>query len=312
MKQQYLEAQYDVGDISHVFDKSQEQPPALSLPYSTSEDPDFDFLDSCAVPSTALYTPVNRDEFGFDLPEEKLTCPELDLAHRTFECGHHLYFGCCPSCAGDGDVQRVKPAFNPTYGVNGLTLPDAANAVVRFDQLTPPRTASTSSCSSTLQPVRGASLEAASPDRSPSTKSRQKSTQTHTLEPNSRRRKRKKTTKAAADAAQSPIAEDTKRRTKLEQNRVAAAKCRSKSKVQSEQLQHDARDKSAQNVFLNAKIVCMKEEIQQISAILADHAKYEGCKSPTEIQTHLRHTATEVLAQQMRPAMYRYDDFSPT
>jgi len=91
----------------------------------------------------------------------------------------------------------------------------------------------------------------------------------------------------------------TKRKASLEKNRLAAAKCRINKKEKTEQLQRDSHDKAVHNAFLKDQIMHMKEEIQQMNAMLLAHANCKGCKSPDEIQSHLSQLSNEFLAGQM-------------
>lgn len=81
--------------------------------------------------------------------------------------------------------------------------------------------------------------------------------------------------------------EDIKRARLLEMNRLAAAKCRINKKQKVEQLKQDSRDKAIQNACLKDQVMHMKEEVQQIKALLYNHANYGFCGSPEGIRETL-------------------------
>jgi hypothetical protein len=81
--------------------------------------------------------------------------------------------------------------------------------------------------------------------------------------------------------------EDIKRARLLEMNRLAAAKCRINKKQKVEQLKQDSRDKAIQNTCLKDQVMHMKEEVQQIKALLYNHANYCFCGFPEGIRQAL-------------------------
>ncbi len=94
------------------------------------------------------------------------------------------------------------------------------------------------------------------------------------------------------------LPEDSKRKQSLEKNRVAAAKCRVNKKEKTERLQRDSHDKAVENAYLKEQIMRMKDEVQQMNAIVVAHANCEGCKSPEEIQAHLTALGNDFYNQQ--------------
>ncbi|KIW24836.1 uncharacterized protein PV07_10526 [Cladophialophora immunda] len=99
-------------------------------------------------------------------------------------------------------------------------------------------------------------------------------------------RKRKPTRKSptTSEVGDSP---EEKRKQWLEKNRLTVAKCRNNKKERTENLQRDLREKEDKNACLKEQVMLMKDEIQQMNAILVAHANYEGCKFREETQAQL-------------------------
>jgi hypothetical protein len=90
---------------------------------------------------------------------------------------------------------------------------------------------------------------------------------------------------------------------------VAAAKCRVNKKEKTERLQRDSHDKAVENAYLKNQVMHLKEEIQQMNAILVAHANCDGCKSPEEIQAHLNELGNDFFNQQLALAGHNFGDF---
>ena len=176
-------------------------------------------------------------------------------------------------------------------------IPNSAASIARYGQVTPPRSNSESSTEK---------VDPKSPKQRRPTKSTIKDT---TTKPATSGRKRKNARKASIVSIENPE-EDEKRRQSLEKNRLAAAKCRVNKKEKTEQLQRDSHDKAVENAFLKEQVMRMKEEVQQMNALLLAHANSEGCKSPDNIQKHLSNLGNEFLAHHMPGAGHDFSSFN--
>ena len=246
------------------------------------------------------YGPTQQDEFGFDPPSRHFAHPIIDPTYSPPEMNDWPAFG---RQDGNNDMKASQ-----SYEIDKFisqTLPNATTAISRFGQVTPPRTNSEGSIQTAKTEKRG----------STKTNGHQRKTKQQLKEPEqpatiTSGRKRRKTTKAAANKEEIDTAKDAKRRASLEKNRLAAAKCRINKKEKIEQLQRDSHDKVVHNAFLKEQIMRMKEETQRMNAMFLAHANCEGCKSPEEIQKQLFHLGNEFYAQQTVPNGPTYGDFS--
>jgi hypothetical protein len=102
-----------------------------------------------------------------------------------------------------------------------------------------------------------------------------------------RRSIRKTSPKTPDSSGRADPIKDIKRARLLEMNRLAAAKCRINKKQKMEQLKQASRDKAIQNTCLKDQVMHMKEEVQQIKALLYNHANYGFCGSPKGIRETL-------------------------
>jgi hypothetical protein len=233
-----------------------------------------------------------HNEFGFDPPEEKFsTLGRFDQAYSPPEQNDNLW----PGFEREEDLKHPLQSELDKFS---RTLPGTNNSISRFGQVTPPRTNSTDSTGSvadTTANSASASPKSAAPNTRRRAKPQTKDSST-SVSTTSSSRKRKSTRKAAAAAVETPSGpDDTKRKASLEKNRLAAAKCRINKKEKTEQLQRDSHDKAVHNAFLKDQVMQMKEEIQQINAMLLTHANCKGCKNPDEIQKHLSHLSTDFM-----------------
>lgn len=162
------------------------------------------------------------------------------------------------------------------------------NSVVRHGQVTPPRSNSETSI--------GKPTEQKPQRQRRSTKATIK--EETQMQPATSGRKRRNTRKNSMSTSSNPE-EDEKRKQSLEKNRLAAAKCRVNKKEKTEQLQRDSHDKACQNAFLTEQVMRMKEEIQQMNALLLQHANHEGCKSSEDIQAHLNNLSHDFYPSHM-------------
>lgn len=259
-------------------------------------------LDGYTLPFNA-YGPADNDEFGFDPPLGKATFPKIEQTYSPPEQG----LGEWPGFERDEDLKQPQG-----YEIDKLitqNLPNAVNAISRFGQVTPPRTNSTDSGIGSAPPSASASpTNSAVPERRKRvTKAKEESP----AAPTTSGRKRKSTRKVVANSEPLSGPEDNKRKASLEKNRLAAAKCRVNKKEKTEQLQRDSHDKAVHNAFLKDQIMHMKEQVQQMNAVLLAHANCKGCKAPDEISKHLSQLGNEFMANQMQPQMNasNYEDF---
>jgi hypothetical protein len=98
---------------------------------------------------------------------------------------------------------------------------------------------------------------------------------------------RKTSSKTPDSSGRTDPPEDNKRARLLEMNRLAAAKCRINKKQKVEQLKQDSCDKAIQNTCLKDQVMHMKEEVQQIKALLYNHVNFGLCGSPEGIRETL-------------------------
>jgi hypothetical protein len=98
---------------------------------------------------------------------------------------------------------------------------------------------------------------------------------------------RKTSPKAPDSSGRADPPKDIKRARLLEMNRLAAAKCRINKKQKVDQLKQDSRGKAIQNACLKDQVMHMKKEVQQIKALLYNHANYGFCGSPEGIRETL-------------------------
>ena len=246
------------------------------------------------------YAPAEQGDFGFDpptrptqKPQQMYTPPDLNG---------------WPGFERDDDKNVMKGGNGSSFEVDKLisqTLPNATSAISRYGHITPPRTGSAVS-SDELKTEESASPKPAAPER------KRRPKPSHKLQesaPATSGRKRKSTRKLSANVDDVHAPEDSKRKASLEKNRLAAAKCRINKKDKTEQLQRDSHDKAVHNTFLKDQVMHMKEEIQQMNAILLNHAGCEGCKSPEDIQKHLSLLGNDFLAQQIMPPAQSYGQY---
>lgn len=73
-------------------------------------------------------------------------------------------------------------------------------------------------------------------------------------------------------------------------------------------MQRDSRDKAIENAYLKTQVMRMKEEVQQINAILGAHANCDGCKSPEEIRAHFTALGTQFSNQQLTITVHNDED----
>lgn len=183
------------------------------------------------------------------------------------------------------------------------SLPNST-AIARFGQVTPPRSNSASS-------EMSKNVDASSP-KTNTTERRKRSSKVsvkeeETSQPTTTGRKRKNARKSSTARDE----QDDKRRQSLEKNRLAAAKCRINKKEKTELLQRSSHEKAVHNSFLKEQVMRMKEEVQQMNALLLSHANCEGCKSPEEIQKHLSNLGNEFFAHHMSSMNYEYPPANP-
>lgn len=229
-----------------------------------------------------VFHTTEEDDFGFDPPSKSL-CIKLEHSHTPPQDQE------APGSGRLNHPQRGCPAIRAVEldRLAQQKVPDETTAVSRYGQVTPPRSNSTTS----VDQLEGKLTE----QRRRASKTGFRNDQQLTTAVG---RKRCSTRKLSPESIEAPE-EDEKRKQSLEKNRLAAAKCRVNKKEKTEQLQRDSHDKAVQNAFLKDQVLRMKEEVQQMNALLLAHANCNGCKSPEEIQRHLTHLGHEFYAQQI-------------
>lgn len=266
-------------------------------------------------PSANSFTPVQDDDFGFDPPAIKagslnnyqVYSPPTDLSLPDW-----------PDFQREDDLKpsTEMPLNLDAYEMDKFinsTLPNPTTAVARFGQMTPPRSNSAASTDSVKFEEKALSPKSMAPEAPRRKRSKaqpkEEAPAPGTSTTNTPGRKRKSSKKASvSERSESP--EEQKRKQSLEKNRLAAAKCRMNKKEKTEQLQRDSHDKAVQNAYLKDQVMRMKDEIQQMNAILLAHANCEGCKSPEEIQAHLSHLGNDFFSSHMSMGASNFGDFS--
>lgn len=257
-------------------------------------------------PSNGSYLQAEPDEFGFDPPEGKTFLSKFEQTCSPENSSSASPLGDWPGFERAED-QRHKMALEPGFPQDTVIAQNLSNkpsVLARYGQVTPPRTDS------------AGSMQTGDESQSPSvkgndrprrkTKSIKESNPPTTTQSG---RKRKNSRKAAANADSNNSSEDTKRKASLEKNRVAAAKCRVNKKEKTEQLQRDSHDKAVHNAYLKGEVMRMREEVQQLNAVLLAHADCEGCRSPEEIQKHLQELSAEYLPHQIGLGSSGFPDY---
>ncbi|KAK4943063.1 hypothetical protein LTR10_017262 [Elasticomyces elasticus] len=248
-------------------------------------------------PSANGFTPGQDDDFGFDPPAVKAASLNN---YQTYSPPNDLSLPEWPDFQREDDLKPSTEvplnldAYEMDKFINS-TLPNSTSAVARYGQMTPPRSNSASSNDSVKFEEKALSPKSAAPEAP-----RRKRTTSG--------RKRKSSKKSVLERSESP--EEQKRKQSLEKNRLAAAKCRTNKKEKTEQLQRDSHDKAVQNAYLKDQVMRMKDEIQQMNAILLAHANCDGCRSPEEIQAHLSNLGNDFFSSHMSMGASNYQDYS--
>lgn len=256
-------------------------------------------------PPSSSYSSIQDDDFGFDPPQMK---PNSLDTYQAYSPPNHMSLSGWPEFEHGDDLRPSleTPMKLDGYELDGFlssSLPNTDTAVTRFGQVTPPRSHSAASSDSKLE-------EQVSPKSHPTEcrkrgkhqpKEKDAEPPSATTTTTKSGRKRKSTRKSATleDGEKGDAPEDPKRKQSLEKNRLAAAKCRVNKKEKTERLQRDSHEKAVENAYLKDQVMRMKDEIQQMNAILVAHANCEGCQSPEEIQAHLNALGNEFFNQQM-------------
>lgn len=244
----------------------------------------------------SMYTDHSGD-FGFDPPTK----------HNAFSIKmEQTYSPPEPNSPfGDFNFDPAKGELDTVSTIHALELdrmmhiPNTTTAVARFGQVTPPRSNSESSLDKVTEP------KSAKQKRSTKTSTKEEPSKTT---PTGRKRRNTRKNSVATNASNPE--EDEKRKQSLEKNRLAAAKCRVNKKEKTEQLQRDSHDKAVQNAFLKEQVMRMKEEVQQMNALLLAHANCDGCRSPEDIQKHLNDLGNEFFTQHMSSMGHDFPSFA--
>jgi hypothetical protein len=264
-------------------------------------------------PASNNFGTLQEDDFGFDPPQLK---PSSQSNYQVYSPPDDLSMPEWPGFEHDEDLKQSNEgrldldAYEIDKYINA-SLPDVNTAVARFGQMTPPRSNSTASTDSKSEDKL--SPKSGPPERRKRSKTQTKEAETTatstttTATPGRKRKSSKKSLSTASD--KDDRVEEQKRKQSLEKNRLAAAKCRINKKEKTEQLQRDSHEKAIQNAYLKDQVMRMKDEIQQMNALILAHANCEGCKSPQGIQTHLNNLGNDFFTQQMSLAAPSFNDY---
>ncbi|EXJ75301.1 uncharacterized protein A1O5_01997 [Cladophialophora psammophila CBS 110553] len=264
-------------------------------------------------PSSTSYAPVSSgdDDFGFDPPQKPLVLNDFQVYSPPDDYAMSQW----PEFERDDDLKpsTEMPLNLDSYEMDKFitsVLPNPTTAISRYGQMTPPRSNSTASSDSKEDKLSPKS-QSADPKLRRRGKGRPKATEAASVPPKATTagRKRKATRKSSTTIEQGDSPEAQKRKQSLEKNRLAAAKCRINKKEKTEKLQRDSQEKAIENAYLKDQIMRMKDEIQQMNAVLVAHANCEGCKSPEEIQAHLNALGNEFFTQQLALASHNFGEF---
>lgn len=296
---------------------------ASSIVGSISDLDGYNFRDF-NFPSGSSVGPLPDEEYGFDPPQLKAT--PLNN-YQVYSPPNDFTLSDWPEF---GREDNLKPSMESSalnldaYEIDKYitsTLPSGTSAVARYGQMTPPRSnsaASTDSASdgklspkSTVAERRKRSKTASKDSEPAPSASAMLTTTTTPSATTTAGRKRKASRKTSITSETGDSVEDQKRRQSLEKNRLAAAKCRINKKEKTEKLQRDSHEKAVQNAYLKDQVMRMKDEIQQMNAILLAHASCEGCKAPEEIQAHLSNLETDFFNQQLAMSSQAFGDYPP-
>lgn len=265
-------------------------------------------LDGFSVTGESYYPQIPQafhmqsDDFGFDPPNKSGHFIKMEQTYSPPDDTSSFSFDFDP-------VQKDSAPVRATELDRMITqnIPNPAAAVSRYGQVTPPR--SNSETSAIEKSVED--NQTSSDRRRRTSKIAIKEEQNMQPQTTATGRKRRNTRKNSTATNVSANAEDDeKRKQSLEKNRLAAAKCRVNKKEKTEQLQRDSHDKAVENAFLKEQVMRLKEEVQQINALLLAHANCEGCKSPEDIQKHLNDLGQEFFNSHMSGLAHEYPSFS--
>ncbi|KIW40123.1 uncharacterized protein PV06_07351 [Exophiala oligosperma] len=267
-----------------------------------------------SFPSATAFAPTQEDDFGFDPAPIKPTTSLNNF--QPYSPPTDLSLSEWPDFQRDDDMKPSlgdSPLSFAPFEADGFVkagLPNSSTAVSRYGQMTPPRSNSAASSDSLkLEEKHSPKSTAPEPRRKRASKAQPKEDDSVLASTTATSgRKRKSSKKSGADKGASP--EEQKRKQSLEKNRLAAAKCRMNKKEKTEQLQRDSHDKAVQNAYLKDQIMRMKDEIQQMNALLLAHANCEECKAPEEIQAHLAHLGSDFFTTHMGFGNTNFGDFS--
>ncbi|KIW81968.1 hypothetical protein Z517_04994 [Fonsecaea pedrosoi CBS 271.37] len=292
---------------------------ALSSAGISSATPSISDLDGYTFrdyqfPSSSNFASVQLedDDFGFDPPQKPLALND----YQVYSPPNDYPMSQWPEFEREDDLKpsTETPINLDAYEMDKFitsVLPKTSTAVARYGQMTPPRSNSTDSTDSKEEKLSPKS-QPADPQPRRRGKGRPKATETDpTPAKTTAGRKRKATRKASTTIEQGDSPEEQKRKQSLEKNRLAAAKCRINKKERTERLQRDSQEKAIENAYLKDQVMRMKDEIQQMNAILVAHANCEGCKSPEEIQAHLNALGNDFFSQQLALASQHFGEFPP-
>lgn len=244
------------------------------------------------------YGPTQDDDFGFDPPDMKATAM---ASYQPYSPPHDTAMSTWPEFNRDDVKESTEPhvnldSFEFDQYLNSSQNPTSDTALSRFGQITPPRSSSAVSSKDTDKTLSPKTTTNTGERRK--NKAQRKDVNVQPKTASKPGRKRKSTRKASLASEQDDVQDDSKRKQSLEKNRLAAAKCRVNKKEKTEILQRDSHEKAVENAYLKDQVMRMKDEIQQMNAILLAHANCDGCKSPEGLQAHLSQLGNDFFQHQ--------------
>lgn len=249
-----------------------------SVPASISG-PDGFTIRGYHFPPGSHYPSGQDDDFGFDPPQVKLQCYN---SYQVYSPPNDIDMSISgwPEFMRDDDL---KPSLETPVNLDGYKMDkfisstplNSDTAVSRYGQVTPPR--STSAASANPKSEEKLSPKSQPTERRKRGKAQPKGTDptlaTSTTTTTTTTGRKRKSARRQSIADDGEPADDPKRKQSLEKNRLAAAKCRVNNKEMIDRLQQDSHEKPVENAYFKVQVIRMKDEIQQMKAILAAHVK---------------------------------------
>ena len=291
---------YVLSPVTHdldglTFPTNQHQAPQVKRKYSLNQDFGFDpsltEQNMFGQYSDRANKLANRNGFGNrDMPPQNpqdVLARKHNSAHR-----HSLSLPQLQQQSISIPQTLMKPGMGSlpadSLSLNTNNLPNTASTTSLYGQVTPPR-----SNSATSEPSKnGRDPTSATSGQSTAKRRRGKAQVKNPLTPpedNTAPKQRKAVGRKRTSTTQLNTGnpEDDKRKTSLEKNRVAAAKCRVNKKEKTEQLQRDSHTKTQENGQLRGLVETMEAERNTLAAYLSAHASCADCRNPHQLKEAL-------------------------